>query len=274
MRLVNDGNPALLKAMGVDGVVLGCAPGVQGEELGTVITTENVNHFGQLAREARDHGMVCESVYPDWNLIEKTIDDPAYLGAVKVVFDRLAEHGLTDLLISCGLRSLDALSEDQRNTYERRFVNHLGELYRHAESLGLRLCLHTSLMPWIYLNSVNAWDQWFRQFPTQANCIVLCLGCAESAKLDSQNLIEKWRERIRAVHVRNIEGRFDDRSHEDVRLDSGALDLPGVFECLARVDYQWAIIPEHFPEFPCDEGMLVSQAFALGYCRALIQKER
>ncbi len=53
MHLVNDGDPALLKAMGVDGVVLGCAPGVYGEELDTVITPENVSRFGRKAQEAR-----------------------------------------------------------------------------------------------------------------------------------------------------------------------------------------------------------------------------
>jgi D-mannonate dehydratase len=272
--LVSDGDPALLKAMGLDGVILGCAPGVQGEELGTVITAENVDHFGRLAQEARDHGMVCESIYPDWNLVEKTIDDPDYLATVKSLFDGLARHGLTDLLISCGLRDLDALSEDHRNAYEHRFATHLAELYEHAESLGLRLCLHTSLMPWIYLNDIDAWDHWFQRFPTQANCIVLCLGCAESAGLDALRLVEKWHRRIRAVHVRNVEGRFHDSSHKDVRLDHGKLALPRAFESLARVDFQGAIIPEHFPEFPCTDGLLVSRAFALGYCRALIQAYR
>ena len=260
--------------MGVDGVVLGCPPGGRGQELGTVVTSENVDRFARQAHEARDHGLACEWVYPDWNLIEKTIDDPRCLNTVRKLFDALAEHGLSDLLVSCGLRNLEALSAADRATYKRRFAEHLDMLYRHAEPLGLHLCLHTSLMPWVYLRDVEAWDRWFREFPCEANSIVLCLGCTESAGLDALELIGKWNPRIRAVHVRNVVGRFENRTHEDVRLDGGTLALPPVFDKLARLDFRGAVIPEHFPELPCAEGLSVSRAFALGYTRALIQVQR
>ncbi len=272
MLLASQGDPALLKAMGVEAVVLGCAPGVYGDELGTTVTPENIGAFAQQARKARDCGLVCQSIYPDWNLIEKTIDRPGYLDTVMVLFDELSKHGLTDLFVSCGLRDLDALCQAERKTYEKRFVEHLDRIYEHAEQLGLHVCLHSSLMPWIYLQNVDAWDRWLGEFPVEANSIVLCLGCTESAGLDAVELIGKWHRRIRAVHVRNVVGRFEDRSHKDVRLDCGTLDLPPVFEKLSRVGFQGSIIPEHFPEFPCTDGPLVSQAFALGYCRALIQK--
>ncbi len=274
MLLANDGDPALLKAMGVDGVVLGSAPGVHGDELGTVITPDNVDRFGLQARQARDHGLVCECVYPDWNLIEKTIDDPRYLDTAKCLFDELSKHGLCDLFVSCGLRDLDTLSRAERTKYERRFVEHLPCLYEHAGALGLHLCLHSSLMPWTYLRDVDAWDRWLSDCPMEANSMILCLGCAESAGLDASELIERWHPRIRAVHVRNVVGRFEDRSHKDVRLDSGTLDLSRVFRTLVRLDFQGSIIPEHFPAFPCREGLLAGKAFSVGYCRGLIQAFR
>ena len=236
-----------------------------------MVTPENVGAFGEQAKKARDHGLVCRCIYPDWNLVEKTIDDPRYMDTVMVLFDELSKHGLTDLFVSCGLRKLDALCGTERETYEKRFVEHLGRMYEHAQQLGLHICLHSSLMPWVYLRDVAAWDRWLSDFPMQANSIVLCLGCTESAGLDALELIEKWHRRIRAVHIRNVVGRFKNHSHKDVRLDSGTLDLPPVFEKLRRVDFQGSIIPEHFPEVPCTGGLLVSQAFALGYCRALIQ---
>lgn len=274
MLLANDGDPALLKAMGVDGVVLGCAPGVYGDEFGTVITPENVEQFGRQARKARDHGLVCECVYPDWNLIEKTIDNPTYLDTAKRLFDELSEHGLRDLFVSCGLRDLDTLPRPERTQYERRFVEHLTCLYEHADTLGLHLCLHSSLMPWIYLRDVDAWDRWLSECPMEANSMILCLGCTESARLDASELIERWHRRIRAVHVRNVVGRFEDRSHKDVRLDSGTLNLPRVFRTLARLDFQGSIIPEHFPTFPCQDGSLAGKVFSIGYCRGLIQAFR
>lgn len=271
MRLVSDGEPALLKAMGVDGVVLGRAPGIFGDELGTIITPENISTFAEQAKEARDHGLVCDCIYPNWNLVEKTIDNPRYMNTVMVVFDELAKQGLTDLFISCGLRDLNGVSGAERRTYEKHFVAHLECMYQHAEQLGLHICLHSSLMPWIYLRDVDAWDRWLDDFPMEANSIVLCLGCTELAGLDAVDLIEKWHPRIRAIHVRNVVGRFRNNSHVDVRVDSGTLNLPRVFEKLHRVGFQNCIIPEHFPEFPCPGGLLVSNAFALGYCRALIQ---
>ena len=271
MLLTGQGDPALLKAMGVDGVVLGCAPGVRGEELGTVITPDSICRFAEEAEKAREHGLVCECSNPDWNLIEKTSDDPGYMDTVMALFDGLSKHGLTDLFVSCGLRNLDPLSRTERKTYEKRFVEHLGRMYEHAEQLGLHICLHSSLMPWVYLRDVDAWDRWLSDFPMEANSIVLCLGCTESAGLDAVELIERWHGRVRAVHVRNVVGRFKNKSHKDVRIDCGTLSLPPVFQKLHRVGFQGSIIPEHFPEFPCTDGLLASQAFAIGYCRALMQ---
>ena len=88
------------------------------------------------------------------------------------------------------------------------------------------------------------------------------------------NVIDDYTYASDSVHVRNVVGRFEDRSHQDVRLDSGTLDLPRVFRTLARLDFQGWIIPEHFPTFPCQEGSLAGRAFSVGYCRGLIQASR
>lgn len=272
MLLVNDGDPKLLKAMGVDGVVLGHAPGVHGDELGTIVDRENLSEFVEQAARARDCGLVCQSIYPDWNLVEKTINDPAYVDTVLALSDDLVKHGLTDVFVSCGLRDLENLGSDERREYEKRFIQNLARIYEHADEIGMHICLHASLMPWIYLRDVTAWEQWLARFPHAANAMILCLGCTESAGVSALERIEAWHSRIRAVHVRNVKGRFAELSHKDVRLDCGTLDLPPVFERLKKVNFQGSIIPEHFPEFPGEQGMLTSKSFALGYCRALIQR--
>lgn len=272
MLLVNDGDPTLLKAMGVDGVVLGHAPGVYGDELGTVVDLNNLQSIVDQAARARDCGLVCQSIYPDWNLVEKMIDDPSYVDSVLALCDELAKHGLVDIFVSCGLRDVQNLGADEQREYEQRFVENLGRIYQHLEQLGMHLCLHASLMPWIVLRDVAAWDRWHAMFPSTANAMILCLGCTESAGLCAVERIEHWRTRIRAVHVRNVQGSFAERSHQDVRLDCGSLDLPPVFDQLRKVNFQGSIIPEHFPEFPCELGLLVSKAFALGYCRAMMQR--
>ena len=50
MFLASQGDPAWLKAMGVEAVVLECAPGVYGDELGTTLTPENVGAFACTVR--------------------------------------------------------------------------------------------------------------------------------------------------------------------------------------------------------------------------------
>lgn len=257
--------------MGVDGVVLGHAPGVYGDELGTVVNRDNLQVFVEQASRARDCGLVCQSIYPDWNLVEKTINEPTYVDQVLPLLDELATHGLVDIFVSCGLRNIKDLTNDDRRTYESRFVANLTRIYEHAEQLGLHVCLHASLMPWIFLRDVAAWDRWHRMIPLNSNAMILCLGCVASAGIPAVERVERWHTRIRAVHVRNVQGSFADRTHRDVRVDCGILELPPVFAALKRIGFQGSVIPEHFPEFPCEQGLQTSKAFSLGYCRALMQ---
>lgn len=271
LLLVNDGDPELLKAMGVDGIVLGHSPGVHGDEVGTVVNRDNLPVFIQQAERARDCGLVCQSIYPDWNLVEKTIDDPSYVDQVLALCDELASHGLIDLFVSCGLRNVESLSHEERQIYEKRFVANLTRIYEHAEPLGLHVCLHASLMPWIFLRDVAAWDRWHERIPLKSNAMILCLGCVASAGISATERVERWHSRVRAVHVRNVQGNFADRSHRDMRVDCGILELPPVFVKLKEIGFQGSIIPEHFPDFPGDQGFQSSKAFALGYCRALMQ---
>jgi hypothetical protein len=271
MYLANPGDPLLLPAMGVQGVVLGSAPGANGEELGTVVTPENVALFVRQAQHARDQGLLCRWIYPDWRLVEKVVDDDGYLDRITAVLEALAEHGLTDLFVSCGLRPVERLSPKERECYQDRFRTQLGRLYRRADDLGLYVCLHSSLMPWIFLCDPDAWDRWLADLPSPANSILLCLGCVGSAGLDAADLIGRWKQRVRAVHIRNVVGSFHDRSHRDVRVDCGTLDLPRIFSELSAAGFEGPLIPEHFPDLPGDGGHRISQAFALGYCRGLIQ---
>lgn len=263
MQLVSQGNPRVLSAMGLDGAAVGCS-----------VTPEGIASLAAQVTQARDCGLRCDAAGADWNLIEKTIDDPGLMSEVMALLDEMAKLGMSDLMISCGLKKLDTLSEADRRTYETRYVEHLGQMYERGQGLGLHVCLHTSVAPGIYLDSVSAVDRWLREFAMEANSLLLCVGCTESAGLDTLAMIDRWLPRIRIVHVRNVVGRYADGSAKDVRLDSGALDLPQVFRKLASVGFQGTVMPEHFPEFPCDNGRTVSQAFSLGYCRALIQAVR
>lgn len=260
MRLCSIGDPPLLKAMGLDGVVLCCKA-----------TPGDIGALAEQARKAQDYGLKVEAVMPEWGLIEQTIQDPDHVDNVLALLDEMARLGLSDLHTSCGLTLLDSLSEDRRRTYRSLYSQHLGQIYERATALGLYVGLHHTLRPGIHLGSVDVVDQWLARFPMDANAILLCVGCTESAGLDTLALIDKWLPRIRAVHIRNVVGSFADDTARDVRLDSGTLDMPSVFRKLAAVGYDGPVMPEHFPELPCDNGRTVSQAFALGHCRALIQ---
>jgi len=260
MRLASMGDPGLLKAMGVGSIVIGCET-----------TGEGIAALRSSVGDARRAELRVEAVMPEWGIVEKTIENPALLQNVMALLDVMSELGVSDLHASCGLRNLRGLSPAERRTYRTRYAEHLGKLYERAQQLGLRVCLHTSVMPGIYLEDVETVDRWLADFPMEANGLLLCVGCTESAGLDTIALIDRWFARIRAVHIRNVVGRFDDKTAKDVRLDSGTLRLPAVFEKLAAVGYRGVVMPEHFPEFPCENGRVASQAFSLGYCRALLQ---
>lgn len=73
------------------------------------------------------------------------------------------------------------------------------------------------------------------------------------------------------IHVRGVTGRFTDGSDGEVRVDAGTLDIPVLFERLRAAGYGAAVIPEHFPELPCENSAAAGEAFALGHCRALIR---
>jgi len=260
MKLLSYGDPPLLVAMGVDAAVVSCPA-----------TSEGIKALPGQVMKARDAGLVCECVGSDWDLVEKTIAAPGLMDTVIAMLDEMATLALLDLVVSCGLTKLEELSSDERDTYQTRYVEHLGRMYRHAQELGLHVCLHTSVMPGLYLNDVAAWDRWLERFPMEANSILLCVGCTRSAGLDTLELIDHWLDRIRVVHIRNVVGRFDEGTARDVRVDNGELDLVSVFEKLDAVGFEGAVMPEHFPKFPCDNGTVVSQGFSLGYCRALMQ---
>lgn len=260
MKLVSFGAPELLSAMGVESVAVGCK-----------MDHESIAALADQVHRAREQGLECDYVGTDWNMIEKTIDDPSLVDTVLFLLDTMAEHGLTDLMVSCGLKRIDTMPDDERRTYTTRYVDHMARIYARADELGRHVDLHSSIMPGIFLDSVEAWDRWFERFPAKSNAMLLCVGCTQSAELETQPLIDRWFDRIRVVHMRNVTGAFRTGDARDVRIDSGALDLPSVFGKLAAASYKGAVMPEHFPEFPCENGMVVSQGFSLGYCRGLIQ---
>jgi len=260
MLLVSHGEPSLMKALGVDGVCPECR-----------LNRESIKGLAARARRARDAGLACNWVGAEWNLVERTIDDPVLLDTAIELLEEMPKAGISDMLVSCGLRKLSEMSEEDRKTYETRYVKHLGVLYARAQDLGVHVLMHTSLMPGIYLDSVDAWERWIDVFAMESNGILLCTGCTELAGADAGELIDRWLPRIRAIHVRGVTGRFADGSDTEVRLDAGMFDAQALFEKLRAVGYAGPVIPEHFPELPCENSAAVGEAFALGYCRALIQ---
>ena len=72
------GEPALVKALGVDGVCSECE-----------LSHESIRGLAGRVREARDCGLTCEWVGPDWNLIEKTIHDASLLNVAVELLEEM-----------------------------------------------------------------------------------------------------------------------------------------------------------------------------------------
>lgn len=121
------------------------------------------------------------------------------------------------------------------------------------------------------LNSIEGIDRLLALEPSDYNGLLLCTGTLQAAGIDVIAAIHRYgsRRKIFDVDMRNVRGQVP--QYDEVFLDEGDLDTPGVIQALREIDYQWTMEPDHVPQIDGDgpEG-LASYAWALGYIKGLI----
>jgi mannonate dehydratase len=149
-----------------------------------------------------------------------------------------------------------------------------------AEAAGVRLAMHPDDPPLSPLcglerimGSTESFDRLLAISPSPANAITFCIGCFAEMGADICGLIERYRNRIPFVHVRDIRGTVDD--FMETFPDDGQTDLVAVFRKLHEIGFDGYMRSDHAPELATErsdapEGYgMQGHIFAIGYLRGL-----
>ncbi len=149
-----------------------------------------------------------------------------------------------------------------------------------AEAAGVRLAMHPDDPPLSPLcglerimGSEASFDRLLAISPSPANAITFCIGCFAEMGADIAALIERYRDRIPYVHVRDIRGTIDD--FVETFPDDGQTDLIAIFRKLHEIGFDGYLRSDHAPQLATDaseapEGYgMQGHLFALGYLRGL-----
>lgn len=149
-----------------------------------------------------------------------------------------------------------------------------------AETAGVRLALHPDDPPLPQLcglerimGSEASFDRLLAISSSPANAITFCVGCFAEMGADIIRLIEKYRERIPYVHVRDIAGTAND--FIETFPDDGQTDLVAVFRKLQQIGFDGYLRSDHAPQLATDESDapegygMQGHFFAIGYLRGL-----
>jgi mannonate dehydratase len=149
-----------------------------------------------------------------------------------------------------------------------------------AEASGVRLAMHPDDPPLPQLcrlerimGSEASFDRLLAISPSPANAITFCIGCFAEMGADIVGLIERYRQRIPYVHVRDIAGTVAD--FIETFPDDGQTDLVAVFRKLNEIGFDGYLRSDHAPELATEESDapegygMQGHIFAIGYLRGL-----
>jgi mannonate dehydratase len=158
-----------------------------------------------------------------------------------------------------------------------RFIR---EVVPAAEAAGVRLAMHPDDPPMSPLcglerimGSEASFDRLLAISASPANAITFCIGCFAELGADVVRLIERYRDRIPYVHVRDIAGSAED--FIETFPDDGQTDLVAVFRKLHEIGFDGYIRSDHAPQLATDtsdspDGYgMQGHMFAIGFLRGL-----
>ena len=149
-----------------------------------------------------------------------------------------------------------------------------------AEAAGVRLAMHPDDPPLSPLcglerimDRVASFDRLVAISSSEANAVTFCVGCFAEMGADIVGLVERYRDRIAYVHVRDISGSTED--FVETFPDEGQTDLVAFFRKLHEIGFDGYLRSDHAPLLATEESdapngyALQGHFFAIGYLRGL-----
>jgi mannonate dehydratase len=207
-------------------------------------------------------------------MVVRTSFDARTRGGAKTSRFRVAD------LTSDTLRHTErAISREQMWGNLERFLR---SVLPTAEAAGVRLALHPDDPPMSPLcgleRIMDREDSFVRLLSissSPANALTFCVGCFAELGSDILNLIDRFRERIACVHLRNIAG--TPRDFVETFPDDGDINLVAVVRKLHEIGFAGYLRSDHAPQLDTDREVVSEgygtqgHLFAIGYLRGLVQ---
>jgi len=146
-----------------------------------------------------------------------------------------------------------------------------------AEKAGVVLGLHPDDPPvetfWGVaqpLITMAALERFIAIVPSPSNCLVLCQGTIQEAKIDVLEYIRHFGQQGKIAHVelRGVRGTVPHYTEEF--MDSGDLSLRQVLHELQQVGYTGPVEVAHVPQLMNDAQRRIVQAWSVGYLKGLL----
>lgn len=199
------------------------------------------------------HGMELVAIYPrpiDIHSPEKLAESVEY---VEVAIDRAAELG-------CGRIVFPPLRPREDYDYGQ-LAESLNELGAYIGARPVSICLENH-HDWP-LSTAEDYKRLFEKVAAPQIGIALDTGHFTASDVDMPRFVERFRDRIRHVHIKDHIGA------ESVALGRGKTDNVAVFRKLRKIGYDGFATVEIEPRDP--EHLERYVAEAVGYCRDVLQ---
>ena len=248
----------LYKEMGVDEI------GLAMSETDAVVDTA----VKDMVAEAANLGVSVTSVSPRWGWIMRALKDPSEVDRMSSFIKAAPELGTEKIMMSCSMMKSE--SADKRKEHFDQVVGIYKTISKVAESVGIDLCTHTSSQQGGHIfGSVEGIDGFLEAVGSKRNKLLACCGCLSVPGWDVPALIHHWGDAIGAVHLFNPSGNRD--HYDEMRFDLGQMDLFAVLKALSEVGYKGGLISHEYPAFSGDCGKQISDAWVVGYLKAMLQ---
>ena len=213
---------------------------------------------------ARGKGVEPVALHPRWGWILRARQNPGQeIARLRAIIDLCAELNIGRIHLSPGNLPRNASESEQAR--QREVYN---AVFPYAETKGVFLCTHTTLMPGTCMHGVEGVESFLSQYPYRSNKLLYCVGSARLGDHDVFTDLVRWRDKIAHVHLRNVNGRWN--KFEETMLHAGEVSIPEVIKTLLDISYNGDVEPEHVPPLPGGngDGALV---YAVGYVQGLLE---